>query len=251
MPPDVQPAASAPAASAKMLGKGLGPPPSEGGGSSLIAALLAGSEAAVAEELTPVVEAFIGNAVFRFVSEEALVAIAVTAIFFALAFVSPYLPDVTWAVGAALVVLLWYLVHFLRGIVSAWPLARALFLLRGAPVFRFALFVLARHAITQMEAKVEEIGRSAESVVPRLAIRAAQTFYQDDRDRVALALADALAAPVRKELLWTAALGLLPMLVVMFGFRSALMWKAGLYGVAHMAWWELLLLPFRPLLGGG
>ena len=243
MPPHVQ--------SAPSPGRGaLAPSPGEGGGSSLIAALLAGSEGEIAAELTPVVEAFIGNAVFRFVSEEALVAIAVTAIFFALAFVAPYLPSVTWAIGAALVVLLWYIVHFAQGVIAAWPLARALFFLRRASVFRFSLFVLARHALTLMEAKVEEVGRTAESVVPRLAIRAARTFYQDDRDRVALALADALAAPVRKELLWTAALGLLPMLVVMFGFRSALMWKAGLYGVAHMAWWELLLLPFRGGLPG-
>ena len=116
-------------------------------------------------------------------------------------------------------------------------------------MFRFALFVLARYAITTLEAKMEEIGRAA-SLIPRFGIRLARVVYQDDRDRVALALADALARPVKRELLWTAALGLLPMLVVMFGFRSALMWKAGLYGVAHMAWYELLLLPFRGGLGG-
>ncbi|MFH5925825.1 hypothetical protein [Roseomonas xinghualingensis] len=216
---------------------------------SLIAALLAGSEAELAGELEPVVEAFIGNAMFRYIAEEALIAIVVTAIFFALAFIAPYLPSLTWALSAACVVLFWYLVHFAKGVVSAWPLVRALVLLRGAPVFRFALFVLARHAITLLEAKMTEIAHAA-SLVPRLGIRLARVIYQDDRDRVALALADALARPVRRELLWTAALGLLPMLVVMFGFRSALMWKAGLYGVAHMAWWELLLLPFRSTVGG-
>ncbi|WP_426959127.1 hypothetical protein [Muricoccus radiodurans] len=224
--------------------RGLGGPAPQGDDSSLIAALLAGSEADLAAELEPAVEAFIGNAVFRYVASEALVAICVTAIFFFLAFIAPYLPNLGWALAGAAAVLLWYLFHFAQGIVSSWPLARALFLLRGAPVFRFALFVLARHAITLLEAKITDIGRAA-SFVPRFAIRAARTFYQDDRDRVALALADALTGPVRRELLWTAALGLLPMLVVMFGFRSALMWKAGLYGVAHMAWWELLLLPFR------
>jgi hypothetical protein len=228
----------------------LAPAPDEGGQSSLIAALVAGSEAEIAEQLTPVVEAFVGNAMFRFVTEEALVAIAVTAVFFGLAFASPYLPDVTWALAAALVVLLWYLVHFLQGVAAAWPLARSLILLRGAPVFRFALFVLARHAITTVEARIEEVGRTS-TFVPRMAIRAAQTFYQDDRDRVALALADALAQPVRRELIRAATLGLLPLLVVMFGFRSALMWKAGFYGVAHMAWWELLLLPFRGGIPGG
>src|SRR3712207_7948690 len=60
--------------------------------SSLIAALLAGSEAELAAELEPAVEAFIGNAVFRYVAEEALVAISVTAVFFALAAVAPLLP---------------------------------------------------------------------------------------------------------------------------------------------------------------
>ncbi|MBP0491320.1 hypothetical protein [Roseomonas indoligenes] len=224
-------------------------PSPEGDSASLIAALLAGSEGELAAELEPAVEAFIGNAVFRYVSSEALVAISVTAIFFVLAAVAPYLPSITWALAAAGLVLMWYLVHFAQGLVSAWPLARALFLLRGAPVFRFALFVLARYAITMLEAKMEEIGRAA-SLIPRFGIRLARVVYQDDRDRVALALADALARPVRRELLWTAALGLLPMLVVMFGFRSALMWKAGLYGVAHMAWYELLLLPFRGGLGG-
>ena len=224
-------------------------PSPEGDSASLIAALLAGSEGELAAELEPAVEAFIGNAVFRYVAEEAMVAIGVTAIFFALAAIAPYLPSITWALTAAGLVLLWYLVHFAQGVVSAWPLARALFLLRGAPVFRFALFVLARYAITTLEAKMEEIGRAA-SLIPRFGIRLARVVYQDDRDRVALALADALARPVKRELLWTAALGLLPMLVVMFGFRSALMWKAGLYGVAHMAWYELLLLPFRGGLGG-
>jgi len=220
----------------------------EGSSTSLIAALLAGSEEELAAELQPAVEAFIGNAVFRYVAEEALVAIGVTAVFFALAAVAPYLPSITWALAAAGAVLLWYLVHFASGVVSAWPLARALFLLRGAPVFRFALFVLSRYALTTLEAKMQEIGRAA-SLVPRLGLRLARVVYQDDRDRVALALADALARPVRRELLWTSALGLLPMLVVMFGFRSALTWKAGLYGVAHMAWYELLLLPFRGGLG--
>jgi hypothetical protein len=229
---------------------GLAQPSSGGDSSSLIAALLAGSETDLALELEPAVEAFIGNAVFRYVSSEALVAIGVTATFFGLAAMAPYLPNLSWALAAAGAVLLWYLVHFAQGIVSAWPLVRAMVLLRGAPLFRFALFVVARHAITMLEAKIIEIGRSA-SWLPRIAIRAARTFYQDDRDRVALALADALSGPVRRELLWTAALGLLPMLVVMFGFRSALMWKAGLYGVAHMAWWELLLLPFRGGLPGG
>jgi hypothetical protein len=227
----------------------LAAPSSEGDSASLIAALLAGSEVELAAELEPAVEAFIGNAVFRYVAEEALVAISVTAVFFVLAAVAPYLPSITWALAAAGAVLLWYLVHFARGIVSAWPLARALVLLRGAPVFRFALFVIARYAITQLEAKMNEIGRAA-SLVPRLGLRLARVVYQDDRDRVALALADALGRQVRRELLWTAALGLLPMLVVMFGFRSALMWKAGLYGVAHMAWWELLMLPFRGGMGG-
>jgi hypothetical protein len=227
----------------------LAAPSQEGDSASLIAALLAGSEAELAAELEPAVEAFIGNAVFRYVAEEALVAIGVTAVFFFLAAITPYLPSITWALIAAGAVLFWYLVHFAQGIVSAWPLARALFLLRGAPVFRFALFVLARYAITMLEAKMEEIGRAA-SLVPRFGLRLARVVYQDDRDRVALALADALSRPVRRELLWTAALGLLPMLVVMFGFRSALMWKAGLYGVAHMAWYELLLLPFRGGLGG-
>ncbi|MBP0443432.1 hypothetical protein J8J14_01460 [Roseomonas sp. SSH11] len=222
----------------------LGPVSPEGDSASLIAALLAGSEAELAAELEPAVEAFIGNAVFRYIAEEALVAISVTAIFFVLAFIAPYLPSITWALMAALAVLLWYLVHFARGIISTWPLLRALVLLRGAPVFRFALFVLARYAITMLETKMEEIGRAA-SFVPRFGLRLARVVYQDDRDRVALALADALSKPVRREILWTAALGLLPMLVVMFGFRSALMWKAGLYGVAHMAWYELLLLPFR------
>ncbi|MCR0983014.1 hypothetical protein [Roseomonas populi] len=224
-------------------------PSPEGDSASLIAALLAGSEGELAAELEPAVEAFIGNAVFRYVAEEALVAISVTAVFFALAAVAPYMPSITWALIGAGAVLLWYLVHFAQGVVSAWPLARALFLLRGAPVFRFALFVLSRYAITMLEAKMEEIGRAA-SLIPRFGIRLARVVYQDDRDRVALALADALARPVKRELLWTAALGLLPMLVVMFGFRSALMWKAGLYGVAHMAWYELLLLPFRGGLGG-
>ncbi|WP_338661391.1 hypothetical protein VQH23_14205 [Pararoseomonas sp. SCSIO 73927] len=224
-------------------------PSPEGDSASLIAALLAGSEGELAAELEPAVEAFIGNAVFRYVAEEAMVAIGVTAVFFALAAIAPYLPSITWALAAAGAVLLWYLVHFAQGVVSAWPLARALFLLRGAPVFRFALFVLARYAITTLETKMEEIGRAA-SLIPRFGIRLARVVYQDDRDRVALALADALARPVKRELLWTAALGLLPMLVVMFGFRSALMWKAGLYGVAHMAWYELLLLPFRGGLGG-
>ncbi|HEY8610039.1 MAG TPA: hypothetical protein VIL69_01960 [Roseomonas sp.] len=227
----------------------LAAPLPEGDSASLIAALLAGSEAELAAELEPAVEAFIGNAVFRYVAEEALVAISVTAIFFALAFIAPFLPSISWAVAAAGAVLFWYLVHFAQGVVSAWPLVRALVLLRGAPVFRFALFVLARYAITMLETKMEEIGRAA-SLVPRFGLRLARVVYQDDRDRVALALADALGKPVRRELLWTAALGLLPMLVVMFGFRSALMWKAGLYGVAHMAWWELLLLPFRGGLGG-
>ncbi|WP_043834433.1 hypothetical protein [Muricoccus aerilatus] len=219
-------------------------PDHEGGSASLIAALLAGSEAELAAELEPAVEAFIGNAVFRYVAEEALVAISVTAVFFVLAAIAPLLPSVGWAIAAAGAVLLWYLLHFAQGVISTWPLVRALFLLRGAPVFRFALFVLARHAITMLETKMEEVGRAA-SLIPRLGLRAARLVYQDDRDRVALALADALGKAVRRELLWTAALGLLPMLVVMFGFRSALMWKAGLYGVAHMAWWELLLLPFR------
>jgi len=222
----------------------LASPTSEGDGTSLIAALLAGSEAELAAELEPAVEAFIGNAVFRYVAEEALVAISVTAVFFFLAGIAPYLPSLTWAVAAAGAVLLWYLVHFAQGLVATWPLARALFLLRRAPVFRFALFVLARHALTTLETKMEEIGRAA-SLLPRYGLRLARVVYQDDRDRVALALADALSKPVGREILWTAALGLLPMLVVMFGFRSALMWKAGLYGVAHMAWYELLLLPFR------
>jgi hypothetical protein len=222
----------------------LSAPSSEGDSASLIAALLAGSEAELAAELEPAVEAFIGNAMFRYIAEEALVAICVTAIFFALAFIAPYLPSITWALAAAGAVLLWYLVHFAQGLVSAWPLVRALVLLRGAPVFRFALFVLARYAITTLEAKMEEIARGA-AFLPRMGLRVARVVYQDDRDRVALALADALGRPVRREILWTAALGLLPMLVVMFGFRSALMWKAGLYGVAHMAWYELLLLPFR------
>ncbi|SHJ80466.1 hypothetical protein SAMN02745194_03407 [Roseomonas rosea] len=227
----------------------LSAPSSEGDSASLIAALLAGSEAELAAELEPAVEAFIGNAMFRYIAEEALVAICVTAIFFALAFIAPYLPSITWALAAAGAVLLWYLVHFAQGLVSAWPLLRALVLLRGAPVFRFALFVLARYAITTLEAKMEEIARSA-AFLPRMGLRVARVVYQDDRDRVALALADALGRPVRREILWTAALGLLPMLVVMFGFRSALMWKAGLYGVAHMAWYELLLLPFRGGLPG-
>ena len=227
----------------------LAAPLPEGGSTSLIAALLAGSEGELAAELEPAVEAFIGNAVFRYVAEEALVAIGVTAVFFSLAAIAPYLPSITWAVTAAGLVLLWYLVHFAQGVVSTWPLVRALVLLRGAPVFRFALFVLARYALTTLEAKIEEIGRNA-TLLPRVGLRLARVVYQDDRDRVALALADALGKPVRRELLWTAALGLLPMLVVMFGFRSALMWKAGLYGVAHMAWWELLLLPFRGGLPG-
>lgn len=228
---------------------GLAAASPEGDSASLIAALLAGSEGELAAELEPAVEAFIGNAVFRYVAEEALVAIGVTAVFFALAAIAPYLPSLTWALAAAGAVLLWYLVHFAQGIVSAWPLVRALVLLRGAPVFRFALFVLARYAITTLEEKMAEIGRNA-SLLPRYGLRLARVVYQDDRDRVALALADALSKPVRREILWTAALGLLPMLVVMFGFRSALMWKAGLYGVAHMAWYELLLLPFRGGLPG-
>jgi hypothetical protein len=234
MAPFVQPKAS-----------GLPTSSPEGDSASLIAALLAGSEAELAAELEPAVEAFIGNAVFRYVAEEALVAIAVTAVFFVLAAIAPYLPSITWALAAAGAVL----VHFARGLVSTWPLVRALVLLRGAPVFRFALFVLARHALTLLEAKMQEIGRAA-SLIPRFGLRLARVVYQDDRDRVALALADALGKSVRRELLWTAALGLLPMLVVMFGFRSALMWKAGLYGVAHMAWWELLMLPFRGGMGG-
>ncbi|MFC7736826.1 hypothetical protein ACFQX4_13410 [Roseomonas sp. GCM10028921] len=222
----------------------------EGDSPSLIAALLAGSEAELAAELEPAVEAFIGNAVFRYISEEALVAIGVTAVFFALAATAPYLPSLSWAVAGAGAVLLWYLIHFAQGIVSTWPLLRALVLLRGAPVFRFALFVLARQAISTLETKMDEVARAA-TLIPRFGLRIARVVYQDDRDRVALALADALGKPVRRELLWTAALGLLPMLVVMFGFRSALMWKAGLYGVAHMAWYELLLLPFRGGMGGG
>lgn len=146
-----------------MAAPALYAPGHEGGSASLIAALLAGSEKELAEELEPAVEAFIGNAVFRYVAEEALVAISVTAIFFALAFVAPYLPSVSWAIAAAGAVLMWYLVHFARGLVSTWPLARALFLLRGAPFFRFALFVLARHAITLLETKMEEVGRAASS----------------------------------------------------------------------------------------
>lgn len=214
-----------------------------------IAGILGGRETLVAEPLSFVGDTLLRREAMDWAGREAVVVVGASLALALIGWLGGKLPDPEPAVIAASLVLLAYVVHLLRKLPLVLRLARLAWRLR-LPPRRLALLVVHRAVLAGMrraERAVED-GLADASWYLRGAAELGKWWARAPHDKVAWRIAEATMPLLLRHALRTAALGIVPLLLVVATFRMSVTYGLLLDQAAHLGVVEALLYPFAALI---
>lgn len=214
-----------------------------------IAGILRGRETQVAEPLSFVGDTLLRREAMDWAGREAVVVVGVSLALALIGWLGGRLADPEPAVIAAALVLLAYVLHLLRQVPVVLRLMWFAWRLRLSPR-RLVLLVVYRAVLAGMQRteRAVEDGLADAAWYVRGAAGLGKWWTRAPHDKVAWRIAEATMPLLLRHALRTAALGIVPLLLVVATFRISVTYGLLLDQAAHLGVLEALVYPFAALI---